>query len=85
MSELRDKRGHPTRVYYVVTSSDKQQVAKSLPKALQVYAQKSRDGHSPVRLEKFRLDARHLDGLLVYGQNYFGQMPGELLRECGND
>jgi len=80
---LRDSKSTPTRIYYVITSRVGRTVIPSKPAALKFYARAKRDGAAPIRLEKFRLDARHLDGLLVHGDGYFDELRGECLREYG--
>jgi len=80
---LRDSKSTPTRVYYVITSRVGRTVIPSKPAALKRYSRAMRDGAAPIRLEKFRLDARHLDGLLVHGDGYFDELRGECLREYG--
>ena len=81
--KLRDKSPKLTRVYYVITSTDGRTVTMTKPAALRRYSEELRSVcHSrPIRLERYDLDARHLDGLLVYGDRYFDDLPGECLRE----
>ncbi len=81
--KLRDKSAKLTRVYYVITCTDGRTVTTAKPAALKRYSEELRSVcHSrPIRLERYDLDARHLDGLLVYGDRYFDDLHGECLRE----
>lgn len=78
---LRDTSANRLRTYWVVTSQESRTVVRTKMAALTHYRKRLRDGDFPARLERFRLSAKHLDGVLAFGAEYFDQLPGELLRE----
>ena len=81
--KLRDTSNNHFRVYWVVTQEAAgRAVAKTKMSALTTYRQLLREGVFPLRLERFRLSAKHLDGLIAHGLEYFDDLvPDLLLRE----
>jgi|DEB0MinimDraft_4_1074332.scaffolds.fasta_scaffold48705_2 hypothetical protein len=81
--KLRDTSNNPFRVYWVVTQEAAgRAVIKTKMSALTTYRQLLREGAFPLRLERFRLSAKHLDGLIAHGSEYFDDLvPDLLLRE----